>query len=274
MEHTMSNPPAKRWLDEILTQKRIEIEALHESWDSDFTLRRVPLDASEFLARPIGAPLHLVCEVKMKSPSAGQLSTKLEPGARALAYAKGGASMVSVLVDEKFFGGCWGDLERARMELDGLRREVPLLAKEFVLDEVQLSVARAKGADAVLLIARIVTPERLVALARAAIRSGLSPLVEIASEAELETALSSDAKMIGVNARDLDTLVIDPARATRLIAAIPRDRIAVHLSGVRTEADVKALARGRADGALLGEVLMREDAPESLVARFANAAFG
>jgi indole-3-glycerol phosphate synthase len=119
-----------------------------------------------------------------------------------------------------------------------------------------------------------VTPERLVALARAAIRSGLSPLVEIASEAELETALSSDAKMIGVNARDLDTLVIDPARATRLIAAIPRDRIAVHLSGVRTEADVKALARGRADGALLGEVLMREDAPESLVARFVNAAFG
>ncbi|MDB4993201.1 MAG: Indole-3-glycerol phosphate synthase [Myxococcaceae bacterium] len=270
----MTQKTTTGWLDTILAQKRIEIEKLHESWDSDFTVRRVPLEVSESLARPIGAPLHLVCEVKMKSPSAGELSTKLTPDARALAYVKGGASMVSVLVDEKFFGGCWGDLERVRMALDGQRREVPLLAKEFVLDEVQLSVARAKGADAVLLIARIVTADRLIELARAAARSGLTPLVEIASEAELEVALSTKAKMIGVNARDLDSLAIDPARATRLIAAIPRDRIAVHLSGVRTEADVKALARGRADAVLLGEVLMREDAPESLVARFVNAAFG
>jgi indole-3-glycerol phosphate synthase len=274
MEHTMTGNKAKGWLDEILAQKRIEIEALHESWDSDFTLRRAPLDASESLARPPGAPLRLVCEVKMKSPSAGELSTKLSPDARALAYAKGGASMVSVLVDEKFFGGCWADLERVRMELDGLRREVPVLAKEFVLDEVQLSVARAKGADSVLLIARIVTADRLIALVRAAARSGLAPLVEIASEAELEVALTTEAKMIGVNARDLDTLAIDPARAARLIAAVPRDRIAVHLSGVRNEADVKSIARGRADAVLLGEVLMREEAPESLVARFADAAVG
>ncbi|MGH7326874.1 MAG: indole-3-glycerol phosphate synthase TrpC, partial [Polyangiaceae bacterium] len=102
---------------------------------------------------------------------------------------------------------------------------------------------------------------------------GLEPLVEIANEEELARALDTPARVIGVNARDLDTLAIDSKRAAALVADLPPDRVAIHLSGVRSEADLTLVARGRADGALIGEVLMREEDPSALLARFADAAW-
>lgn len=180
--------------------------------------------------------------------------------------------MISVLCDAAFFDGSFEHLAAARRELDDKGRSVPLLAKEFVLDERQIERAAASGADAVLLIARIVPPRRLGELFACAAASGLEPLVEVVTEDELGAALDAGARVIGVNARDLDTLVMDRASAARVLAAIPRGRIALHLSGLRSPEDVAAIAAGAIDGALVGEALMRLDDPRPLLRALVAAA--
>jgi indole-3-glycerol phosphate synthase len=257
-------------LDEILQQKRAEVWKLKAAP----SYVRVPTGPRDLvrhaLRREPGSPLRLVAEIKRKSPSAGELSTKLTADARAKAYAAAGASMVSVLTDAKFFGGSWDDLYDVRLALP----KTPILAKEFVVDERQLVEAAGAGADAALLIARILEPAELAKLVTASLHLRLEPLVEVVTEAELDAALATDAKVIGVNARDLDTLVMDAARAARVLASIPTDRIAVHLSGLKTPADVAKVAGSRADAALIGESLMREDDPTELLTAFVNAAAG
>jgi indole-3-glycerol phosphate synthase len=254
-------------LDEILAKKEEEISRLRGTpCETRFAPRGI---AAAELLRSQGMPLRLVAEIKRKSPSAGALSTKLTPVERALRYADGGASMISVLCDEPFFDGGWDHVEAVRSAIGD--RRVAILAKEFVLDERQIAEAAARGADAVLLIARIVPPERLAELHRVAEALGLEPLVEVVTQDELAAAIDAGAKIIGVNARDLDTLAMDPARARAVIDAIPDDRVAVHLSGLKTPADVEAVARSRADAALVGEALMREDDPAALLGKFSAA---
>jgi indole-3-glycerol phosphate synthase len=256
-------------LEQILERKRAEIDALNARPRASRPVGR-PHDFAAALSRPVGEKLRLMAEIKFRSPSAGPLSRALDAGARALAYARGGVAAISVLCDRHFFDGGYEHLEAARDALDRAQLAVPLLAKEFVLDEVQLDAARDHGASATLLIARILSPSRLCALVDAARHRGLEPLVEVVDERELAVALTTHARVIGVNARDLDTLVMDAERAARVLAAIPRERIALHLSGVKGPDDVAQLARGRADGALVGETLMRKDDPtphlEALVA--------
>src|SRR5262249_32268210 len=158
-----------------------------------------------------GQPLRLVCEIKFRSPSAGDLSRVLSAASRALVYADAGATMISVLTDSPFFDGSYEHLAECRDALDtalGLRRPL-LLCKDFVLDTIQLDRAAGAGADAVLLIARILTPSELAGLAAEARQRGLKPIIEVATLEEIEPALSSGARLIGVNARDLDTLEID-----------------------------------------------------------------
>ncbi len=264
-------------LDRIVASKRAEIEALKAHPPAAPRGQR-RFDVCGLLARAPGEPLRIMAEFKRKSPSAGELSKVLTLSERMRAYARAGASMVSVLCDGPFFGGSFEDVKAASTELAGSSetsnagRPVPILAKEFILDEVQLHQAAAHGADAALLIVRILTPEQLARLIAAARGAGLEPLVEIANDEELRTTLATDARLIGVNARDLDTLRMDPERAARLVAAIPRDRIALHLSGLKTEEDVRAVAGGRADGALIGEILMRQDDPTDLLSRLVGAA--
>jgi indole-3-glycerol phosphate synthase len=262
-------------LERILASKRVEIEELRASELQPSTVRRGTLDVLRALQRGLGDPLRVIAEIKRKSPSAGPLSTALDAEARATAYGRAGAAMVSVLCDGPFFGGGWGDLDRARAGVDRLPREVPLLAKEFVLDDVQLDRARAAGADAVLLIARIVPPKRLQELYKAARARDLQPIVEVANEAELAAALACGARIIGVNTRDLDTLAMDAERAARVLAAIPSTVVRIHLSGIKSDDDVRAVARGPADAVLVGETLMREADPEpklrALVAAAASA---
>ncbi len=259
-------------LGAILEQKKAEVWKLR----SAPSYVRVPAGPRgtvfDTLRRPHGAPLRLIAEIKKKSPSAGALSTKLTTEARALRYATGGAAMISVLTDEKFFDGSWQDLVDARLALDHASVATPLLAKEFVIDERQLAEAAACGADAVLLIARITPRERLAKLAAAARDLRLEPLVEVVTEEELAWALEAGARVIGVNARDLDTLAMDGARAARVLDAIPEGLVAVHLSGLKTPSDVTAIARSRADAALVGEALMREDDPALLLRAFVTAA--
>jgi indole-3-glycerol phosphate synthase len=267
-------------LADILAHKDREIASLRAGDPSrPRSSERTPLDVLAALRRPPGAPLRLIAEVKLRSPSAGPLSRALTPEARAVAYAESGAAMVSVLCDGGFFDGSWDHLAAARAGLDacggvgrGADAAVPLLAKDFVVDERQIEEARARGADAVLLIARIVSAARLKELARAARDAGLEPLVEVVDEAELAAGLAAGARLVGVNARDLDSLAMDAARTARVLDAIPDEVVAVHLSGLRTAADVAAIARGRPDAALIGEALMRQDDPRPLLKALAEAA--
>jgi indole-3-glycerol phosphate synthase len=255
----------------ILASKRGEIEALRALPRRRSS--RAPLDVFRALRRDGGA-LRLIAEVKLRSPSGGVLSRVLAPDARALAYAQAGAAVVSVLCDAPFFDGSWDHLSQARARLDAAGIAVPLLAKEFVLDERQIAEARDRGADAVLLIARIVDAVRLKELTRAAHDEGLEPLLEVVDEPELEAALAAGARVVGVNARDLDSLVMDAARTARVLDAIPAGIVAVRLSGLRAPADVERVAGGRADAALVGEALMREDDPRAALTAMVAAARG
>lgn len=254
-------------LEKILASKRAEVARLGPP---NTTLpRRGGVDVRASLRTKNS--LALILEIKKRSPSAGQLSTALSVGERGCAYARGGAAMVSVLCDAPFFGGSWDDLAEARGALDADGLSTSLLAKEFILDPKQLDHARACGADAVLVIVRI-APDRVRTLVEEALKRELEPLVEVANEDELRAALDAGARVVGVNARDLDTLEMDSVRAARVLAAIPDDVVAVHLSGLRRPEDVTSLAATRADAALIGEVLMREDDPTDLLKRMKAAA--
>ncbi len=224
------------------------------------------------LRRAAGEPLRLIAENKRKSPSAGELSAALTASERALIYAEAGASMVSVLCDGPFFGGSWDDVVEVRKTLAAQGHGIPVLAKEFVIHERQLREAAACGADAVLLIARILDADRLAKLLGQSKTLGLEAVVEVVTEEELAWSVSAGAAIIGVNARDLDTLVMDAARADRVLAAIPEGAIPLFLSGLKTPVDVQRVAATRAHGALVGETLMREDDPGPALRALVSAA--
>ena len=216
------------------------------------------------LARP---GLHLIAEIKRSSPSAGSMvDGQLDVAERARAYQAGGASMISVLVEPHWFGGSIEDLQRARAATT-----LPVLAKEFVVDPRQLPLLRTAGADAVLLLAALHSPEALASLVRTALDVGLEPLVEAHDAEELKAALATDARLIGINNRNLRTLEVDPGLADRLRAAIPDDRIAVAESGVRDAAVIRRWRARGFDAALVGEDLMRSgDDPAAVEARVAT----
>jgi indole-3-glycerol phosphate synthase len=251
-------------LERIVASKRAEIELLHRRGAPAVSARQTR-DVELALRRP--GLLRLIAEVKFRSPSAGALSRALSAGERAVTYARAGVAMVSVLCDEPFFGGSYDDLSQARAALDAAGLAAALLAKEFVLDEVQLARAREAGADAALIIVRILDGGKLASLVEACRAHALEPFVEVASESELDRALEVGAKIIGVNVRDLDTLTMDADTARRILEKVPADRVAVHLSGLRTEDDIARCAKGRSDAALVGEALMRLDDPSELLER-------
>lgn len=256
---------AKDVLAEILASKRAEIVLgktlpLRTSYDPQGlvfqTLRRLP-----------GQALRLIAEIKPCSPSAGMLSSAMTVAERALAYADTGAAMISVLVDGPFFGGSYENLVTCRQTLDAMygAARPRLLCKEFVLDAVQIDWAANAGADAVLLITRIVTEEKLCELVAVAKSRGLEPLVEVTTDIELRAGEMAGAEIIGVNARDLETLEMDPERAAKVLAHIDSGRVRVHLSGLVLPDDVARIANGPADAALVGEALMREADPRALL---------
>ena len=250
-------------LAKILAQKQSELESLRLR-----TLPAPPARREVSLSRASNAGrLSLISEIKRRSPSAGKLSTVLSVAERARAYERGGASMLSVLCDSHFFDGDYQHLQQAREAV-----KLPLLCKEFVIDEVQLDVARAYGADAVLLIVRCLTPQRTRELVAATRARKLVPFVEVATEDELQIALDAGSDLIGVNARDLDTLVMDAERAARVLAAIPDTVVRAHLSGLSKPEDIARLRQSSADAALIGEALMRADDPEPLLLSLTAAA--
>jgi indole-3-glycerol phosphate synthase len=219
---------------------------------------------AEALARP---GLTAIAEVKRRSPSAGAIAAPGDdPVARARAYVAGGAAMVSVLCEPHWFGGSVDDLRAVRAAIPA-----PVLAKEFVVDERQVPLLRASGADAVLLLAVLHPARRLAALVRLARDVGLEPLVEVHGPREMDRALASGARLIGVNNRDLASLAVDTETARRLRPLIPGDRIAVAESGVREPATISAWRATGYDAALVGEALVRSADPAAAVRAFVAA---
>jgi indole-3-glycerol phosphate synthase len=214
-----------------------------------------------------GEALGVIAEIKRRSPSAGEIAGQLSPAAHARAYVAGGAVAVSVLTEEAYFAGSLADLAEVRRAV-----AVPLLRKDFVLDEIQLYEARIHGASAVLLIARILDPVQLRDLAAAARELELCPLIEVHSLEDLEAALAADAVAIGVNARDLETFTVNRAEVRRLLAAVPAGILAVAESGLQSRADLEEVAAWGADAVLVGAFVASAPDPEQAVRSLAGVA--
>jgi indole-3-glycerol phosphate synthase len=224
-------------------------------------------EATSGLAPPrdFSAPLRtgtLTCiaEVKRRSPSKGDLSPDLQPELVAKEYVTGGAACLSVLTDGDFFGGSPTDLVQAS-DASGL----PVLRKDFTVQEADVVDARLMGADAVLLIVAALTDDELTRFSARAHSLGLAALVEVHDQEELERALSAGATLIGVNQRDLRTFEVDHDRACAIASSIPADVTAVAESGIRTADDARRLAQAGFDAILVGESLIRSaDRPAAL----------
>ncbi|HEY6474693.1 MAG TPA: indole-3-glycerol phosphate synthase TrpC, partial [Acidimicrobiales bacterium] len=201
-----------------------------------------------------GDGLACIAEVKRRSPSKGDLDPDLQPELVAKEYVAGGTACLSVLTDSEFFGGSSADLAAAR-EASGL----PVLRKDFTVQEADVVDARLMGADAVLLIVAALDDETLVRCAARASGLGLAAVVEVHDEAELERALAAGARIVGVNQRDLRTFAVDQDRACALATKIPGDVIAVAESGIRDADDARRLAGAGYDAVLVGESLVRAE---------------
>ena len=217
--------------------------------------------AAGFAAALERSDVAVIAEVKRRSPSKGVINATIDASAQAGAYARGGASALSILTEPTEFGGSLQDLRDARAATS-----LPTLKKDFHVHPIQMLEARAAGASAVLLIARALPSDRLRAMADEASELSLELVVEVRNEPELEDALSIAGAVIGVNSRDLETLVIDPSVTTRLIAMIPADRLAIAESGVSTRADVERVAGAGADAVLVGSSISGSPDPAMAVA--------
>ncbi|HEU0235492.1 MAG TPA: tryptophan synthase subunit beta [Candidatus Limnocylindrales bacterium] len=258
-------------LDEIAARRRADVRSLAVSLTS---LIGTAVDAIAATPPPrpvverLAAPgLHLIAELKRRSPSAGAIATDGDDlVARARAYEAGGAAAISVLVEPHWFGGSIDDLRAVRAAVS-----VPVLAKEFVVDALQLPLLRAAGADVVLLLAALHRPKELGRLVEQALRIGLEPLVEAHDEREVRAAVATDARLIGLNNRDLRTLEVDTERAVRLRPLVPDDRLVVAESGVRDAATIAAWRAAGFDAALVGETLVRAPDPAAAARSFVAA---
>ncbi|MGD0863158.1 MAG: tryptophan synthase subunit beta, partial [Candidatus Limnocylindrales bacterium] len=222
-----------------------------------------PRPVAERLAAP---GLHLIAEVKRRSPSAGAIAAAADPIALARAYEAGGASAISVLCEPHWFGGSVADLSAVREAVT-----LPVLAKEFVVDERQLPVLRSAGADLVLLLACVIPARKLARFVGLARELGLEPLVEAHDERELDAALATQTRLIGLNNRNLRSLEVDPENCLRLRALVPEDRLAVGESGVSQPPTLVGWRAVGLDAALVGEALMRSADPAATARAFVAA---
>jgi indole-3-glycerol phosphate synthase len=204
--------------------------------------------------------ISVIAEVKRRSPSKGDLADIPDPAALAEQYANGGAAAISVLTEERRFGGSLDDLRGVRAAVD-----TPLLRKDFIVDGYQLVESRVAGADMALLIVAALADDDLRRLHDQARELGLTVLVEVHDEAETERAVALGAELIGVNARNLKTLAVDPGTFGRLAPLVPADRVLVAESGISGPDDVARYAAEGARAVLVGEALVRDGDPAAAV---------
>lgn len=244
------------FLNEILASTRARVAEAKEKLTEDVLEQRIaampaPLDLRTALLRERPS---VIAEIKRATPSRGSLNLDLDAGRLASAYAEAGAAAISVLTEPEFFKGSLEDLQAARAT------SVPLLRKDFIVDPFQLLEARAAGADAVLLIVRILGDD-LGPLVGATRSLGMVAFVEVFHEQEVEDALGAGADVIGINHRDLASFEVDPARTAKLAANMPEDVVVVALSGVSTRQEVEELAAAGAHAVLVGESLVTAPDP-------------
>jgi indole-3-glycerol phosphate synthase len=255
-------------LDEIVAGVRV-----------DLARREAALPLPEVKARAADVPpardgaaalrgngVTLIAEVKRRSPSKGSLAPIADPAWLASAYQAGGAHAISVLTEERRFGGSLADLDAVRAAVD-----IPVLRKDFIVTSYQLWEARLHGADLALLIVAALSQAALECLIDRARSIGLTPLVEVHDEAEVDRALAAGADVIGVNARNLRTLAVDRGTFARVVRTIPTNVVRVAESGIRDAHDVMTLGAAGADAVLVGEALVTGADPTAAVHEMVTA---
>ena len=242
-------------LDRIVENKKKEIQALKEN-KKDLFFKSFSLPSIRNFHNAISAPgkINIICEIKRFSPSNPQPIKDLNIIETANTYKANKASAISVLTDNNFFGGSFEDMFAIKMKCG-----LPVLCKDFILDEIQIFAAKVYGADAVLLIARILEKKMLKKLIKNAEELGMSCLVEVHNYEDLKKALSANAKIIGINNRDLDTLQIELNTTVELVKKIPKNKVIVSESGIKTRDDVLKLKDAGVHAILVGESLLRSD---------------
>lgn len=248
-------------LETIIQSTRAEVEQRKSAAPlaAEHDVAPSPGRLREALARP---GIGVIAEIKRRSPSAGQLRAEVDVAATAATYRRGGASALSVLTEGPHFGGCLEDLRAARAACD-----LPILRKDFIVDEYQLHEAAQAGADAVLLIVAALSPSQLADLHARAGAAGLDALVEVHDRQELDLALAAGAQIVGVNNRDLRDFTVDVQRTFGLMEHMPADAIVVSESGIGEPEQLRALQQAGVSAVLVGESLMRSTDPAAALAR-------
>jgi indole-3-glycerol phosphate synthase len=250
---------------EIIEAKKHEVDALRKN-RINFTDHDIPPGRDFKAAISVPEKINLIAEIKFASPSAGLIREKTDPCEIGNLYETSGAAAISLLTDRQFFGG---DLK----ELPKLKKAVtiPVLRKDFIIDEIQIREAALYGADAILLIARILTQQQLNEFTAMCRELELASLTEIHDEDDLEKTMESGADIIGINNRDLDTFKVDKGTALRLATMIPEDRVIVGESGIENSEDIRKLKGSGINAVLVGSSIMRSDDIKTMVVELVRA---
>ena len=240
-------------LAEILAEKKNEVARLKKGMPTEIDLNIPPL--RDFKAAiSVSGRINLIAEIKFASPSAGRIRPLTDPVAIGAIYEDAGAAAISLLTDKRFFQGDLNALPRLKKAV-----ALPILRKDFIIDQVQVREAFIYGADAILLIARILPQAQLAELISACREMGMNPLTEIHDRDDLEKAIDCGAEIVGINNRDLDSFSVDVRTTFELAPLVPADRIAISESGLATKADIRSLRDTRVQAVLVGSALMKSD---------------
>jgi indole-3-glycerol phosphate synthase len=250
-------------LDAILAHKRREIEEAKgrrsaRELENQAASLASPRSLLQNITNSQGPAHRVIAEIKRASPSKGILREDLDPVDVAARYERAGAVGISVLTDKKFFKGSLDDLARVRRHV-----ELPLLRKDFLIDPYQVHEARAHGADAVLLIIRVLEDAQFSDLLRWTRSTGMEALVEVHGERDLDRALTEGVRLVGINNRDLRNFTVDLSVTERLLPRIPPDVVVVSASGVQTREQLRSLESKGVKAFLIGETLMTAEDPEA-----------
>lgn len=254
-------------LDKIIEHKRSEVEKRRSETsiselEKSFYFNRKTLSLKESLQK--GKRTGVITEFKRRSPSKGIINDKANVIDVTSGYTDNGASALSVLTDESFFGGNNNDLIEARIN------DIPILRKDFIIDEYQITEAKSIGADIILLIAACLTPKEIKRLAKFAMSLDLEVLLELHDENELEH-ICDETELVGINNRNLKTFEVNIERSLMMAEKIPNDKIKIAESGIESVDDIMLFKQNGFKGFLIGELFMKEEDPAVAFAEFVNA---
>ena len=261
------NAHKQNFLSAIAANKQKEVRYKKQNSDPDSMIQSAvsAKPARSFLQAVLESePPCIIAEIKRRSPSRGELLKDPDIKGIAEGFASGGATALSVLTDEQYFGGSLADLETAKKVVN-----IPVLRKDFIVDEFQIYESRASGADTVLLIVKILDDrlEGFIGLSR---KLGMEPLVEIHNEAELKTAVDAGSQIIGINSRNLETFITNTDIVERIMRDMPKHTITIAESGIASTDTISDLLKLGVNGFLIGEAFMRADSPANKLKEFVN----